>query len=365
MGLPMARQSTLEKRVRAILAERLNRRHLSSTASATVIFLFVTLVMPFALLDIADGDEAEQDPLAEKKMAAEMSGFTAPTDDSSMLSAEGSRPPVHAHLPHKRSYRLAHEPLIEHDQPGEQERIILDRYEALKTQLQVARQTYLDSHPKIHLLESEIKNCEIDMKRARLEDLASKAGVPFELMEVLQSPNKAAGIGVVIRNGARGYPQITTIIEGSPAEKTGLLKVSDEIRRMRNHGSTKWIDLQHLRIGPVVQALRGESGSIIEISITRQDDVEMNLHDISIKRELLKLEAEDKPQELSPLETFPSKRVEKSFSFANPAKQVEVKENEINHVLLKFAEATELGSTLEALKIEGAEIYSNERTNSL
>ena len=101
---------------------------------------------------------------------------------------------------------------------------------------------------------------------------------------------KLEGIGALL-GIEDDYTKIISLVPGGPAEKSGRISPDDKITRIRQKDSDEeYIDVIGWRIDEVVNLIRGESGSEVEIefiSSKENDDVRKI---VTLKREEIKLE---------------------------------------------------------------------------
>ncbi len=100
---------------------------------------------------------------------------------------------------------------------------------------------------------------------------------------------KLNGIGALLGT-EDDYTKIISLVPGGPAEKSGKINPEDRITKIRQIGSNEYIDVVGWRIDEVVDLIRGEAGSEVEIEF-----ISFNLDDdstklITLKREEIKLE---------------------------------------------------------------------------
>ena len=101
---------------------------------------------------------------------------------------------------------------------------------------------------------------------------------------------KLEGIGALL-GIEDDYTKIISLVPGGPAEKSGRISPDDKITRIRQKDNDEeYIDVIGWRIDEVVNLIRGESGSEVEIefiSSKENDDVRKI---VTLKREEIKLE---------------------------------------------------------------------------
>lgn len=102
---------------------------------------------------------------------------------------------------------------------------------------------------------------------------------------------KLEGIGALL--GAEDdYTKIVSLVPGGPAEKSGEIQPDDKITRIRQLDSNKdgYVDVVGWRIDEVVDLIRGESGTQVEIEFISSNSAESTRKLITLTREEIKLE---------------------------------------------------------------------------
>ena len=102
---------------------------------------------------------------------------------------------------------------------------------------------------------------------------------------------KLEGIGALL--GAEDdYTKIVSLVAGGPAEKSGAILPEDRITRIRHVGSenNEYVDVVGWRIDEVVDLIRGESGTQVEIEFISSDSAENTRKLVTLVREEIKLE---------------------------------------------------------------------------
>ena len=61
------------------------------------------------------------------------------------------------------------------------------------------------------------------------------------------------------------YTKIISLVAGGPAEKSGKIKPEDRISKIRQQDEEEFVDVVGWRIDEVVDLIRGEAGSEVEI----------------------------------------------------------------------------------------------------
>ena len=102
---------------------------------------------------------------------------------------------------------------------------------------------------------------------------------------------KLEGIGALL--GAEDdYTKIVSLVPGGPAEKSGEIQPNDKITRIRQLDSSEdgYVDVVGWRIDEVVDLIRGESGTQVEIEFISSNSAENTRKLITLTREEIKLE---------------------------------------------------------------------------
>ena len=102
---------------------------------------------------------------------------------------------------------------------------------------------------------------------------------------------KLEGIGALL--GAEDdYTKIVSLVPGGPAEKSGEIEPDDKITRIRQLDSKEdgYVDVVGWRIDEVVDLIRGESGTQVEIEFISSNSAESTRKLITLTREEIKLE---------------------------------------------------------------------------
>ena len=102
---------------------------------------------------------------------------------------------------------------------------------------------------------------------------------------------KLEGIGALL--GAEDdYTKIVSLVPGGPAEKSGEIQPDDKITRIRQLNSNEdgYVDVVGWRIDEVVDLIRGESGTQVEIEFISSNSAESTRKLITLTREEIKLE---------------------------------------------------------------------------
>ena len=100
---------------------------------------------------------------------------------------------------------------------------------------------------------------------------------------------KLSGIGALL-GVEDDYTKIINLVPGGPAEKSGKINPEDRISKIRQKNSEKFVDVVGWRIDEVVDLIRGEAGTEVEIEfISFKEDLDSRKI-VTLKREEIKLE---------------------------------------------------------------------------
>ena len=100
---------------------------------------------------------------------------------------------------------------------------------------------------------------------------------------------KLNGIGALL-GVEDDYTKIISLVPGGPAEKSGKIKPEDKISKIRQQDAKEFIDVVGWRIDEVVDLIRGEAGSEVEIEFISFNSETDARKLITLKREEIKLE---------------------------------------------------------------------------
>ena len=115
--------------------------------------------------------------------------------------------------------------------------------------------------------------------------LSPRSAEDFELNMSL----KLSGIGALL-GIEDDYTKIINLVPGGPAEKSGRINPEDKITKIRQIGSSEFIDVVGWRIDEVVDLIRGEIGTEVEIEFIEFDATDNSTKLVTLKREEIKLE---------------------------------------------------------------------------
>ena len=100
---------------------------------------------------------------------------------------------------------------------------------------------------------------------------------------------KLNGIGALL-GIEDDYTKIISLVPGGPAEKSGKIKPEDRITKIRQIGTDNYQDVIGWRIDEVVDLIRGEAGTEVEIEFISFDSLSDSTKLVTLKREEIKLE---------------------------------------------------------------------------
>ena len=102
---------------------------------------------------------------------------------------------------------------------------------------------------------------------------------------------KLEGIGALL-GADDDYTKIVSLVPGGPAEKSGEILPEDKITRIRqiDADDKEYVDVVGWRIDEVVDLIRGESGTQVEIEFISSDSADSTRKLVTLTREEIKLE---------------------------------------------------------------------------
>ena len=100
---------------------------------------------------------------------------------------------------------------------------------------------------------------------------------------------KLSGIGALL-GVDEDYTKIISLVPGGPAQKSGKIKPEDRISKIRQKGSDEFTDVVGWRIDEVVDLIRGEAGTEVEIEFISFEADSDTTKLVTLKREEVKLE---------------------------------------------------------------------------
>ena len=112
---------------------------------------------------------------------------------------------------------------------------------------------------------------------------------------------KLSGIGALL-GVEEDYTKIISLVPGGPAQKSGKIKPEDRISKIRQKGSDDFTDVVGWRIDEVVDLIRGEAGTEVEIEFISFEADSDTTKLVTLKREEVKLEDRAAKSEIIQLE---------------------------------------------------------------
>ena len=100
---------------------------------------------------------------------------------------------------------------------------------------------------------------------------------------------KLEGIGALL-GVEDDYTKIVSLVPGGPAKKSGKILPDDRITRVRQKDSSEYVDVVGWRIDEVVDLIRGEAGTEVEIEFISSKSSLNERKLVTLKREEIKLE---------------------------------------------------------------------------
>ena len=100
---------------------------------------------------------------------------------------------------------------------------------------------------------------------------------------------KLSGIGALL-GVEDDYTKIISMVPGGPAEKSGKIQPEDRIAKIRQENAEEFVDVVGWRIDEVVDLIRGDIGSKVEIEFISFNSETDSRKLITLKREEIKLE---------------------------------------------------------------------------
>ena len=100
---------------------------------------------------------------------------------------------------------------------------------------------------------------------------------------------KLSGIGALL-GVDEDYTKIISLVPGGPAHKSGKIKPEDRISKIRQKDSDEFTDVVGWRIDEVVDLIRGEAGTEVEIEFISFEADSDSTKLVTLKREEVKLE---------------------------------------------------------------------------
>ena len=112
---------------------------------------------------------------------------------------------------------------------------------------------------------------------------------------------KLSGIGALLGID-EDYTKIISLVPGGPAQKSGKIKPEDRISKIRQKGSDEFTDVVGWRIDEVVDLIRGEAGTEVEIEFISFEADNDSTKLVTLKREEVKLEDRAARSEVTQIE---------------------------------------------------------------
>ena len=112
---------------------------------------------------------------------------------------------------------------------------------------------------------------------------------------------KLSGIGALLGID-EDYTKIISLVPGGPAQKSGKIKPEDRISKIRQKGSDEFTDVVGWRIDEVVDLIRGEAGTEVEIEFISFEADSDSTKLVTLKREEVKLEDRAARSEVTQIE---------------------------------------------------------------
>ena len=144
--------------------------------------------------------------------------------------------------------------------------------------------------------------------------------------------NSLFGIGAQLKS-EYGYTEITELVPGSPAQRSKQLKPGDQIVAVAQ-GDKEPVDTVNMKLGKVVQLIRGDKGTPVRLTIIPADAADPSARKIvSLIREKINLEDRDAKAEVFdlPLDHKPPLRVgvidlQSFYADMNPTRDTQKKD---------------------------------------
>ena len=112
---------------------------------------------------------------------------------------------------------------------------------------------------------------------------------------------KLSGIGALL-GVDEDYTKIISLVPGGPAQKSGKIKPEDRISKIRQKDSDEFTDVVGWRIDEVVDLIRGEAGTEVEIEFISFEADSDSTKLVTLKREEVKLEDRAAKSEVTQIE---------------------------------------------------------------
>ena len=155
---------------------------------------------------------------------------------------------------------------------------------------------------------------------------------------------KLNGIGALL-GVEDDYTKIISLVPGGPAEKSGKISPEDRITKIRQIGSDDYKDVIGWRIDEVVDLIRGEAGTEVEIEFISFDSATDSTKLVTLKREEIKLEDRAAKSEIINIDgnkigiiDLPSFYIDFN-EYQNRVKDYKSSSNDVREILINFNES--------------------------
>ena len=152
---------------------------------------------------------------------------------------------------------------------------------------------------------------------------------------------KLNGIGALL-GVEDDYTKIISLVPGGPAEKSGKISPEDRITKIRQIGSDDYKDVIGWRIDEVVDLIRGEAGTEVEIEFISFDSATDSTKLVTLKREEIKLEDRAAKSEIINIDgnkigiiDLPSFYIDFN-EYQNRVKDYKSSSNDVKEILINF-----------------------------
>ena len=152
---------------------------------------------------------------------------------------------------------------------------------------------------------------------------------------------KLNGIGALL-GVEDDYTKIISLVPGGPAEKSGKISPEDRITKIRQIGSDDYKDVIGWRIDEVVDLIRGEAGTEVEIEFISFDSATDSTKLVTLKREEIKLEDRAAKSEIINIDgnkigiiDLPSFYIDFN-EYQNRVKDYKSSSNDVREILINF-----------------------------
>ena len=152
---------------------------------------------------------------------------------------------------------------------------------------------------------------------------------------------KLNGIGALL-GVEDDYTKIISLVPGGPAEKSGKIGPEDRITKIRQIGSDDYKDVIGWRIDEVVDLIRGEAGTEVEIEFISFDSATDSTKLVTLKREEIKLEDRAAKSEIINIDgnkigiiDLPSFYIDFN-EYQNRVKDYKSSSNDVREILINF-----------------------------